>query len=433
MNAFGFVGAGPTDRTAVHHSYADVALLGSVPLAAEAYDAFDNAVGAVGFSWSSMDGFGTLTPATESGDRAVYTAGTVAGTDTVAATNGSASGFAAIRIAPGGLNRIDVTPATRTVPAGGTGQFAATGKDANGNAVPLSTVSWSAAGGLGSIDSNGLFTAGGSLGSGTVTATSGGFSGSATVQVVAGAIASIAVSPATIDTEVSSTVVLAAIPKDAYGNAIPTVPVSWSTTIGDVTPIDTDGMHALFRAPVSAGAGTITVSSGAVSTPMSVRIVSGAMDRILVIPSTVQVRLGGSVDLQALALDRYGNAVANVTFSWSTTIGTLAVSPGGQSASLSGGDHTGSGTLTVTSGAKSTTVGVTVVEAGFPPERILGMPTALLLFVLTVLLAVVAIVLSRKNRRLSRRLEEAPAAESAPVEVRSNDEVLEEPLEEYPL
>ena len=60
-------------------------------------------------------------------------------------------------------------------------------------------------------------------------------------------------------------------------------------------------------------------------------------------PSTVQVRLGVSVDLQALALDRYGNEVANVTFAWSSTIGSLQISPDGRSASLSGGDHTGSG------------------------------------------------------------------------------------------
>ncbi len=199
-----------------------------------------------------------------------------------------------------------------------------------------------------------------------------------------------------------------------------------------MTPIDVDGMHALFRAPVSTGAGTITVSSGAVSTPVSVRIVSGAMERILVILSTVQVRLGGSVELQALALDRYGNEVANVTMSWSSTIGSLQVSPDGRSASLSGGDHTGSGTLTVSSGTKSTTVNVTVEEAGFLPEQILGMPTALLLSVLTVLLAVVAIVLSRKNRRLSRRLEESQAAPEADVEAQPADE-LEEPLEEYPL
>ena len=432
LNAFGFSGAGTTTRIAVTPASADVALMGSVALAGAAYDAFDNAVDGVTYSWSSIGGLGTVTPATESGDRAVYTAGVVAGTDPVAAANGSVSGLATIRIAPGGLNRIDVSPVSGAVPAGGTRQFAAAGVDANGNAVPLSTVSWSTGGGLGTIDSNGLFTAGGNLGSGSVTATSGGISGSTTVQVVAGPLASIGVSPATIDAEVSSTVVLAAIPRDAYANPISSVPVSWSTTIGDVTPIDVDGMHALFRAPVSAGAGTITVSSGAVSSPVSVRIVSGAMERILVIPSTVQVRLGGSVDLQALALDRYGNEVANVTFAWSSTIGSLQISPDGRSASLSGGDHTGSGTLTVSSGTKSTTVNVTVVEAGFLPERIFGMPTVLLLFVLAVLLAVVAIVLSRKNRRLARRLEETQAAPTAELEAQPVDE-LEEPLEEYPL
>jgi hypothetical protein len=166
---------------------------------------------------------------------------------------------------------------------------------------------------------------------------------------------------------------------------------------------------------------------------MSVRVVSGAMERILVIPSTIQVRLGSNVELQALALDRYGNAVDNVTLAWSSTIGALQVSPDGRSASFSGGDHSGSGTLTVSSGTKSTTVGVTVVEAGFPPERILGLPTALLFLVLTILLSVVAVVLVRKNRHLGRRPEETRAASTAKVEAHSVDEEVETPLEEYPL
>jgi hypothetical protein len=326
-----------------------------------------------------------------------------------------------------------VSPATGTVPAGGTRQFVATGEDVNGNAVPLSTVGWSTAGGFGAIDSNGLFTAGGAMGSGTVTATSGGISGSADVQVVVGPLASLAVSPSTIDAEASATVVLGAIPDDAYGNPIPSVPVSWSATIGDVTPIDVDGMHALFRAPVSAGAGAITVSSGSLSTTMSVRVVSGAMERILVIPSTIQVRLGSSLELHALSLDRYGNEVDNVTLAWSSTIGALQVSPDGRSASFSGGDHSGSGTLTVSSGTKSTTVSVTIVEAGFPPEQILGLPTALLFLVLTILLSVVAVVLARRNRGLARRPEATRAASRAKVEAHSVDEEVEEPLEEYPL
>jgi len=54
------------------------------------------------------------------------------------------------------------------------------------------------------------------------------------------------------------------------------------------------------------------------------------------------------------------------------------------------------------------------------------------LFVLAVLLAVVAIVLSRKNRRLARQLEETQAAPTAELEAQPVDE-LEEPLEEYPL
>ncbi len=83
---------------------------------------------------------------------------------------------------------IDVSPATTTVAVGATAQFTATPKNTYGMAVTATAtmaITWSVTGGVGTIDSSGLFTAI-TEGVGTVAATSGTISGSAQVTVVNG-------------------------------------------------------------------------------------------------------------------------------------------------------------------------------------------------------------------------------------------------------
>jgi hypothetical protein len=84
------------------------------------------------------------------------------------------------------LSAIKVSPASATVPTGGTQQFSATATDQFGQALsPQPTFSWSVSGG-GSIDPNGLFTAGSAAGGPfSVTASSGAVSGTAGVTVTA--------------------------------------------------------------------------------------------------------------------------------------------------------------------------------------------------------------------------------------------------------
>ena len=84
----------------------------------------------------------------------------------------------------GPLATITVTPNPDTLGTNATSQFTASGVDAGGNPVAL-TATWAVVNGGGVIDSNGLFTAGGSTGTfnNTVRASSGGLNGFATVVV----------------------------------------------------------------------------------------------------------------------------------------------------------------------------------------------------------------------------------------------------------
>jgi len=82
-----------------------------------------------------------------------------------------------------GVNVVSVvvSPATATMAVGGTQQFTATGRGAAGHTVPI-TVTWSTAGGIGTVSSIGYFTAS-ALGDGYVYATYNGIVGSAAVTV----------------------------------------------------------------------------------------------------------------------------------------------------------------------------------------------------------------------------------------------------------
>jgi hypothetical protein len=102
----------------------------------------------------------------------------------VQAASGSVSGTATVRVVAGPLATIVVSPDPASLIINGTRQFTAEGRDAGGNLVAL-TPTWSMASGGGTLDANGLLTAGTATGtfSNTVTATSGTIHGSATLVV----------------------------------------------------------------------------------------------------------------------------------------------------------------------------------------------------------------------------------------------------------
>lgn len=159
---------------------ADTLVVGtSRQFAALGYDANGSAVG-VQPTWSIAAGGGMISPT------GVFTAGNVVGTflNTVVATAGSLSGRASVTVTAGPLATLAVTPTPVTIGSGNFQRFAATGRDAFGNAIAV-TPAWSIVNGGGVIDSTGLFTAGGVGGTfnNTVRASALGLSSTATVTV----------------------------------------------------------------------------------------------------------------------------------------------------------------------------------------------------------------------------------------------------------
>ena len=102
---------------------------------------------------------------------------------TVTASTAGARQTAALTLTPAPLTSIAVSPASATLVTGGTQAFTAVAKDQNGTALSTQPAfTWTVTG-VGAITSAGVYSAGATTGSATVTATSGTVSGGAAVAV----------------------------------------------------------------------------------------------------------------------------------------------------------------------------------------------------------------------------------------------------------
>src|SRR5216117_3442855 len=376
IDGFSFVGAGVAATVSVNPPTADVAVTSGVVLNGQAQDIYGNTVGGASFSWSSMNGLGTVLPVSPSGDRAIYIAGTVAGADTVVAMSGSVSGTASIQVSPGALDHVDVIPGVASVVAGGQLTFGAGALDRYDNPIPGATFTWSVAGGIGTITASGVFTASTTTGSGVVTATTGSgpsaHTGAANVEIVPGALASLEVNPSTVTIAAGSFLLLNAGGFDAYHNQISGLSFAWTSTIGTVTPTGSGSPTAVLTAGYAAGSGTLSVASGGRTVLVTVTVVPGLVSRIDVSPASATVAAGGTLAFTGTPRDLFGNAISGLALSWSASSSVGTISSTGV---LTAATAVGTGTVTVTAGSAAATVSVTIVPAA--PARIVVSPTSL--------------------------------------------------------
>jgi hypothetical protein len=133
------------------------------------------------------------------------------------------------------LTRIEVSPTSATLSAGGTQQFMALGRMSDGSAASV-TVSWTATGGT--ISQAGLYTAGSTAGSFQVIAVRQGDTeaGTSTVTVVPAAptLSAIEITPATASLSVGGTQQFSAVGRMSDGSTS-SVNVTWSSTGGTMS------------------------------------------------------------------------------------------------------------------------------------------------------------------------------------------------------
>ena len=272
ITGFSFQRAGEAVRLTVRPEVAEVTVGSALLLTSQALDPYGNVISNASFSWVSVGGLGSVLPVTPTGERAVYVAGSRAGSDQVVVSTGNATATFSIQVDSGPVATIEIVPTEPLVSAGQTIQLSALAKDAYGNEIQGIAFSWSVTSGGGSVDASGLFTAGTIPTVARVRAQAGAISAIASISVVPGALDHIEATPKEISVATGNGLLLNVRATDRYGNDIPGAEFTWSATIGSIQPAP-GGHTAFFTAGNTSGNGEIIVTSGAQRTTVAVHVV----------------------------------------------------------------------------------------------------------------------------------------------------------------
>ncbi|MDV4343621.1 tandem-95 repeat protein [Methanoculleus sp. YWC-01] len=267
------------------------------------------------------------------------------------------------------LTSIVVTPAEATLDVGATRQFTATGYDQYENPLPTGEVVWSSTNDtVGTIDASGLFTAL-AAGSTELIAEANGTSGKANVTVTPAAqvLTSIAVTPESPALEIGTAQQFTATCYDQYGQTIPDVTVSWSSSNISVGTIESDGMFTA----LTAGSTTVTASADDISgqTVATVNPSASAVTRIAVSPPSVTLDMGDTQAFVATCYDQYEDEMPGTDVSWSsdnTTVGTIDAT--GLFTATAEGSTTVTATATEISGTAEVAVTPALTVTGIAPN-----------------------------------------------------------------
>jgi hypothetical protein len=268
---------------------------------------------------------------------------------------------------PGTLASITVTP-NATLAAATTQQMVAVGHDADGRIVEISPT-WSVTASGGTVNSAGIFTAGGTTGffANTVRATVGGISGTASITVTPGALASISIVPNPVTLAVTSTQLFVAVGKDAGGNIVQFTP-TWTVVAGGGTIAQT----GTFTASAAPGTYTNTVqaSSAGLTAFATVTVTAGPLATITLTPSPATMIVGAVQQFTAVSKDAAGNVITPV-LTWSLTAGGGVLDAAGR---FTAGNTPGTFTNTVRVASGTISANATVIITAGPLATITVTP-----------------------------------------------------------
>src|SRR6476469_3053100 len=137
--------------------------------------------------------------------------------------------------------RVDISPATSSLPAGDTQSLAATPRDARGNAIGGKSAAW-ASDNSAVAAVNGGHVATSKVGVATITATVDGVKGTATITVTPGPASSVTVTAPSKKLKPGFTMQLSATATDGKGNVIPNQTFFWSSSNTNTATVSGSGV-----------------------------------------------------------------------------------------------------------------------------------------------------------------------------------------------
>lgn len=282
-----------------------------------------------------------------------------AGTATVTASSEGRTGTASVTVSPTPVHSVTVVPGTATLSPGATAQLLAQVMDSAGHVLNGRSVSWSSdQAAVASVSAAGLVSAV-APGQARITATVEGKSGSAAISVTPTPVASLALSPASLSLQVGANQRLTATARDAQGNVLSGRVVTWLSGGPTVATVDPSGLVTA----IGLGTALIIATCEGRQASASVSVTPVTVSSIIVVPNTVTVTAGATVQLNVTALDGSGVAISSATVGFSSADPAIASV---SSTGLVSGVAAGATSLTVTAAAPgqpaptSATVGVTV-------------------------------------------------------------------------
>jgi hypothetical protein len=295
-------------------------------------------------------------------------AGTGSATITATQTGTGISGTATLTVTAAALTRVDVTPATASVPNGTTQQFKATGYYTDNSFQDLTaSTTWSVANTAIADISNATASRGlaaaKAVGSTTVTATVGGKTGTATITVTAATLSTIQVTPANQKLAVNYTRQYTAtgIYSDNSVRDV-TASATWSTTTASFATVSNASDSKGLVTGKSAGTVNVIAAVGSVSGSTPLTVTAATLSSISVTPSGASIAKG--LTQQYAATGTFSDSstqdlTTQVSWSSSTTsVATINNNKGsqGKASTLATGSTTISAVLNSVTGTTKLTV-----------------------------------------------------------------------------
>ena len=280
-----------------------------------------------------------------------------AGTTTVSATSEGRTGSATLTITPVPVASVTVTTPLATLTVGTSTQAVATLRGADGSSLIDRPVTWGTSAPSVATVSNGLITAV-APGTAVISASSEGRTGTLAIIVQAPAPATVVVNPPAASLSVGRTLTLNASVRDAAGNTLTDVAVSWSSSNPGVASVSPAGIVTA----VSPGVANITASAGGRTGSASIAVQNASAASVSLNVGTVTMLVGDVRLLVATVRDALSNVLTGRPITWTTSNPAVVDGQVLEESALITGLSPGVATVTATVEGRSASAIITVLS-----------------------------------------------------------------------